>query len=661
MICRYFTFIVLFAFSVATQAQELENPDASSGGSGGRLSRESYRKKQDSIKANAIEPNVDLWLLKGDGSYKEKAFVDTSSMDTQVLYPIFRQSIHNTFTGNVGAAYENAIFSERQKLQDFLFLQPYEAYLNRPETHRFVDTRTPYTMLKYSTGGNNNRAENILNVLHTRNINKAWNVGLEYNLVSSDGQYQNQEQKDYNFTLFSSLDRERYKAYFILNHNRLDNNENGGVLDDSDISDTTVQAQNVEVQLIDVTSKQHNYNYFLSHQYNIGNKRDVVVYGDTTDVYPIKLVHTFHWDESERKYTDTPDANPFYEHFYYSATGTNEKTAYRNLKNSLQLVLNEGYFKWFQYGLRAKLQNEQIRYTLLDLKADYPFGQNPAYRKDTYSNTYFEGGAFFSSSEKSNWNASGKMYFEGYRAGDSELAANYTQYWGKEKAHRLKLLFEAKQETPNILLQNYFSNHQRWHNDFDRESRLKAGISYHHQAWNLEVGAYWETIDNYVYFGQEATPVQASSPVSIATAFAKKVFRWRSVYFDQQVYVQNSSNENVLSLPQVSLYSNNYFQQDLFKKAIKLRLGADIRYYTEFYASAYMPSIGQFYQQREKKLGSYPKVDLYLVARVKRLRFFAKYEHLNRVLDNSQPIFSALHYPITPGILKYGVRWHFFD
>lgn len=630
----------------------------------GHISREAYRKKRDSLNDKKIQPLVKLWQLEADGAYKVRNYRDSADMDRQILYPIYKNSIANTFTGNAGAAYQSAIFVHRKPIQEFLFLQPYECYISRPETHNYIDTRTPYAKLNYATGGNSNRDENILNVLFSRNIKKGWNVGIEYNLISSDGQYQNQKHKIYDFTLFSSYEIGRYKLYAFLNHNRIRLQENGGIADDKLIErDTTVDARNMQIQLNDAGTSLHNYNYFLSHQYNIGEMRERVLFGDTTEVYPIKIVHTLHLDKSEREYHDKENTNDFYKQFIY-AYGKEivELTRFQSFKNSAQVVLNEGYFNWFKYGLRAEVQYEKIRYNLPDLFPVFPNDVALTSSKSKQNNIAFEAGAFFSSTEKTNWAASWKTYLSGYRSGDTEVNAHYTRYLGNDsiRNHKLQLNFEMISKTPSLLWSQYFSNHVMWNRNLDKETKLKIGGYYQNKAWGLETGGYWQAMDKYTYFDTIALPKQAFDKISVFTAYAKKDFHWWKMHLEPTVYFQKSSNEDVLPLPLVAVYANTYFESDLFKGAVRLRIGADGRYATKWFASAYMPATGQYYLQKEKELGGFPKIDAYLVARFKRATFFMKYEHINRLFGNTA-YFSALHYPITPEILKYGVRWYFYD
>jgi hypothetical protein len=119
----------------------------------------------------------------------------------------------------------------------------------------------------------------------------------------------------------------------------------------------------------------------------------------------------------------------------------------------------------------------------------------------------------------------------------------------------------------------------------------------------------------------------------------------------------------VLPLPDINVYSNLYLDFKLAKKVLNVQMGADVRYFTEYYAPAFMPATGQFYLQPEDdmvKIGNYPVVNVYLNAMLKRTRIYVMMYHVNQGMGNSM-YFYAPHYPINPRLLKIGISWNFYD
>ena len=132
---------------------------------------------------------------------------------------------------------------------------------------------------------------------------------------------------------------------------------------------------------------------------------------------------------------------------------------------------------------------------------------------------------------------------------------------------------------------------------------------------------------------------------------------------DNEVTWQKSSNETILPLPQLSLYSNLYILTKLAKKVLTVQLGADVRYFTKYNAPAYTPAVQQFHLQPENdqvEIGGYPIVNIYANLQLKRTRLFAMYSHVNQGMGTRNS-FLVPHYPINPSLLKIGVSWNFYD
>ena len=111
------------------------------------------------------------------------------------------------------------------------------------------------------------------------------------------------------------------------------------------------------------------------------------------------------------------------------------------------------------------------------------------------------------------------------------------------------------------------------------------------------------------------------------------------------------------------LYHNLYIRAGLAKKVLTVELGADVRYFTQYYAPDYSPAIGQFYLQNPEtryKLGGYPLVNGYLNIHLKRTRIFVMMYNLVQG-TGERSYFFAPHYPLNPRSFKFGISWNFFD
>jgi hypothetical protein len=98
-------------------------------------------------------------------------------------------------------------------------------------------------------------------------------------------------------------------------------------------------------------------------------------------------------------------------------------------------------------------------------------------------------------------------------------------------------------------------------------------------------------------------------------------------------------------------------------KVLNTELGADVRYFTEYYAPDYSPALGQFVQQNSNdriKIGNYPIASVYANFLLKQTRFYVKYYHINEG-TGKRNYFLAPHYPITPAVLWFGLSWNFYN
>ena len=116
----------------------------------------------------------------------------------------------------------------------------------------------------------------------------------------------------------------------------------------------------------------------------------------------------------------------------------------------------------------------------------------------------------------------------------------------------------------------------------------------------------------------------------------------------------------MLPVPVFTGWTNLYLQ---FKIAhvLATQLGADVRYFTAYYAPTYSPIIGQYTVQDatyRTKLGNYPWINAYVNFKLKGVRFYLAYTHVNSSEGRS---FLVPHYPTNQRLLHFGISWTFFN
>lgn len=625
---------------------------------GNNLSREGTTPQSDSTRTvtEDIPHHRKSWKWMNEGVYKIEVPIDTTLDGLHNYNYIFKQSIANTYLANFPSPYESDIFIRRAPEEDFYILSNIRAYLFKPVDAILFNTTTPYTQLNYYSGGGKGKNETFLDIWHTQNITPFWNAGFRYNLISSDGRYMNQKSKAYNFSVFSSYEKDRWMINFFLNQNNGHFNENGGIADKKFIRDTTLNAENVPVNLSNVKNTYRNFNFYTLLQYNIGRKKETARSKDTLRTYPAKALFSATIEDNIHRFKENGINFDFFPNTYLDSTSNVDFQGNHVYNFSTKFVVNEHPKYKYLPGIYAGLDFKHLDYT-----ERTGLDSTHAQKTEKYSGTWLTGGIFnVDDSAWFNFDANAKLCLLGEYIGNFEIQGFIKQYFDKNKNNYLKADALIQSKAANHFFSRYVGNHDIWETDFKAVKTMSIEGRYVNEKLRTELGIGWTNLIDYIYFDTTAMPQQTSKAIMILTAWGKQKFKAGHFYFDQTLYFQQSTEKDILSLPALSLYSHNYYENTFFNKVLKFIIGIDLFYNTKFYADNYSPSTMQFYNQRKEKTGGYPKLDIFLNMRIKRADFFLKYEHLNYYFTNGE-YFSALDYPINPAMFKFGLKWNFFN
>lgn len=186
-----------------------------------------------------------------------------------------------------------------------------------------------------------------------------------------------------------------------------------------------------------------------------------------------------------------------------------------------------------------------------------------------------------------------------------------------------------------------------------------------------------ENIKNYTYFGTQRTSItsgtsttstwatqvmQSNDNIQLLSLVLNQDFTLGILNWENEITYQQTSDEKVLPLPKVNIYTNLYL---LFRiaKVLQVQFGSDMRYFTKYYAPTYSPAVGMFANQSSDeliKVGNHPIINVYANFHLKHTRFYVMYSHVNYSSDGGTG-FTAPHYPVNPSFLKLGISWNFFN
>jgi len=109
-------------------------------------------------------------------------------------------------------------------------------------------------------------------------------------------------------------------------------------------------------------------------------------------------------------------------------------------------------------------------------------------------------------------------------------------------------------------------------------------------------------------------------------------FKFGIVNWQNLITYQKSSNDIVLPVPALNVYSNIFIRFKI-ARVLDCDLGIDGRYFTKYYAPEYIPGMGTFGIQEtaasKTKIGNYPLLDAYANFQLQHTSFFIMFTHVN--------------------------------
>ena len=390
------------------------------------------------------------------------------------------------------------------------------------------------------------------------------------------------------------------------------------------------------------------------------------------------FIHTIQFDNYRRIYQayNTPSnyyANNYNVQEYLSGDSIYDKTRYYSLKNTFALSLLEGFNKWAKAGLKAFITSNLRHFTLPN-----------ATGIDSYNEHNLSIGAQLSKTQGKllHYDAIAETWLTGSDAGQMKLDMNADLNF---KLFGDTLTLSANgflyRLNPTFYYRHFHSRHAWWDNNNLSKiihSRIQGILNYQKTRTTLRVEI--DEIKNYTYFASSYNTVndnrvnhaiivkQNNGLIHLLTASISQDFTFGPINWENMITYQNSSNKTVLPVPALNIYSNLYLR---FKIAHVLRcdFGADVRYFTKYYAPDYVPILGQYAIQTNTdtngndnriEIGNYPVANVYANFHLKHTRFFIMLSHFNAGTGRKNYFFTP-HYPLNQSILRFGLSWNFFN
>lgn len=618
------------------------------------------------------------------------------------------------FLGNLGSPRISRIFTDRNDApteEEFIFTNPYDFFLQRPDQVLFTNTKSPFTNITLHECGDKQSGESRLKGAFSTNINKRLGMGFVIDYLYGRGYYSSQNTSQLGGTLFASYLGKNYKMHTLYSTNFLKTSENGGIENDAYITNpesfpTKYGTEDMPTNLSKTYNKMHLNTFFLTHNYSIGFSRfydkegkivrtqhnkisgQLLKATDSTrtnindsllreEFVPVtSFIHTFQLSHNNRRFLSNlplTEAKGFFHDFYLPADSANDMTKFLHLRNTLAIELHEGFNKWVKTGLRLFAQHDFYNFSLPDTLTTASNLTTKQYKYNYLTlgaQLLKEKGKYF------RYHVLGELRTTGAKWGEFNVEGNvdFTIPFHKDSLF-VNLDGYVRRWAPAFYFDHYHARNAWWDKQLNKQFSTRIGGSLHYKQTKLSL--HIENIQNYPFFAQTLYPYTVSSTqkythsvnssqktgnLQLIAATLTQNFHWGILHWENEITWQATSDTSVYPLPSINLWTNLYLKFKI-AKVLKTELGADMRFFTKYDALAYSPIVGEFAiqdPQHKVTLGNYPLINAYANFDLKRTRFYVMVSHLNYSSGNGKP-FLVPHYPLNRLIFRLGISWNFIN
>lgn len=605
----------------------------------------------------------------------------------------------------------------------FIFASPYDFFIKQPGELLFTNTKSPFTNITYHECGNKQNGEDRIRALFSTNVNKRLGLGFKLDYLYGRGYYDSQSTAHFNGTLFGSYLGERYQMHTLYYANHLKATENGGIESDDyvmrpEMFPAKYGTSDMPTRLSRTWNKMNVNTLFFTQRYNLGfnrikDEKGNIVKADemkarakwlksaiqtpdsikglqavrtdslkvditdstrnfTSEFVPVAgFVHTLRIDHNNRRFLsnlrENATSSTYFKDFYLPGDSANDFTKNLHLENQVTFEIHEGFNNWVKSGLRLFARHEYSRYTLPDEQ------KTPVdYKENEFAigaQLVKEQGTYFHYNLLGELRTSGKDWGEFNVTGGADFNLPL-----KKDTMTLRVEGQIKNERPSFYYRHYHGRNAWWDNDLNKELTFRVGGELSYKRTRLSAG--FESTQNYTYFAETQEPYtgsdgivlahygvgvgQSGKNIQVIHAGLGQDFVWGIFHWENDFRLQFGSDDKVMPLPLFTGYSNVYILFHI-AKVLRTELGADVRFFSKYYAPTYSPIIGQWTVQDETqryKLGNYPIVNAYINFHLKRTRFYVMASHVNYSSGKGDP-FAAPHYALNRMVLRLGLSWNF--
>ncbi len=547
--------------------------------------------------------------------------------------------------GIMGTASKALYYQAPAQLGAMMGYDAFSLYTYKTDEVKYFNTKSPFSNLKFVLGGN---GQNYLDFDINRNVDSLWNVGFNFNRMTSEKQLvDNQTQAGVNnllgqwkFLIHSNY-HSKNKKYLLLTHlNYNDYNyvEQGGVSGIGEKSNNEILSfdQNIaNFEDASASGRDRLTNLHLYHEY--------------TGYKSLHIFQSIDYQWHKVQYIDKG---------FLSRVGYYGKNYAETGASAEDSLYNEATFKVFEAKTGLKGIYRGFNYRIHAKQRFYSY-KTPFYKNSLSSNENFVGIWLAQNISKTSrfWGE-----FEYILGKDTKLIG---EYYSKNIVLNGKIIFSS----PTLAQQLMWNNAFRWQNKNDSLSKVKTteiNFRSNHQIGKLTIqpSATLQWVQDYIYFDTDANLKQSNIAQSVLRIGGEISYKKGILGFYNQLFFNTTNKNSLMRMP--NLFVNSRITADvLYKKKLYIQFGLEALYKSGYKIDNYMPATQQFYLSNatvSNENNSF-QADAFANLRINRVRLFFKYSHLNKAIGLNKYFgyFAGPRHVASEDLFGFGVQWLLFD
>lgn len=562
--------------------------------------------------------------------------------------------------GNPGSPVYNLQFTPDDRVGPSLGYHIFDTYRFQLDSIRFYNTTRPYSDFRYTLGS---KLEQAAGIMHTQNIKPNWNFMLEYRKVNAPGFYKIQRNNHDNAVLstnYKSLNK-RYALYAGLVYNKEQHDENGGIVNDSDLNNTSyadrktlnTAFQNTAYSTTrsSITNVQRDFGFVLKHAYTWG-PIDTTYNADSTEFKAVlhprfSISHKLEISTEKHTYKDlAPDSARYTPLFNYPfAAG-----AGYYVRGGDSVYMQQ---KWFWVDNKLMLNGfigkgaNLVGFSAGAGNRYDEFGISPAYGinldRSKYISNYIAGDIKKEALKEGQWqyDAHALFYLTGNYAGNFNFNASIGKYISPIRSG-FQAGFRQVLGTAPYAYKQYENVYAQTSYSLKDESITSLFALLNVSKFNFQVGLRNYVLSNYIYLDSARTPKQTATVFSVNQVWLRKMFRLGHFYIDNELIYQQTSAGTPVNVPELMGRHQFSYEGALFKKALTVATGAEVRYNTAYHPAGYDAQLNRFYYQQQVYINNTPELSVFLNFSVKHFRAFIMVDQLNQLFARNTILFAGV-------------------